>query len=90
MVVTDLSERVLKQLQLAASVYQSSSEAMAVTDENNIILSVNPAFTTITGYDADEVIGKTPNLLGSGRHDNAFYTEMWRAINSTGHWAGEI
>jgi diguanylate cyclase (GGDEF)-like protein/PAS domain S-box-containing protein len=90
MVVTDLSERVLKQLQLAASVYQSSSEAMAVTDENNIILSVNPAFTTITGYDADEVIGKTPNLLGSGRHDKAFYSEMWRAINSTGHWAGEI
>jgi len=90
MVVTDLSERVLKQLQLAASVYQSSSEAMAVTDESNTILSVNPAFSTITGYDADEVIGKTPRLLSSGRHDKAFYSEMWRSINSTGHWAGEI
>jgi diguanylate cyclase (GGDEF)-like protein/PAS domain S-box-containing protein len=90
MVATNLSERVLKQLQLAASVYQSSSEAMAVTDENNIILSVNPAFTTITGYRADEVLGKTPNLLSSGRHDKAFYSEMWDAINSTGHWAGEI
>jgi PAS domain S-box-containing protein len=90
MVVTDLSERVLKQLQLAASVYQSSSEAMAVTDESNIILSINPAFTIITGYGADEVIGKSPKLLSSGRHDKAFYSEMWRTINTTGHWAGEI
>lgn len=89
-VVTDLSERVLKQLQLAASVYQSSSEAMVVTDENNIILSVNPAFTAVTGYSAEEVLGKTPNLLNSGRHDRAFYNEMWSAINATGHWAGEI
>jgi len=63
---------------------------MAVTDESNTILSVNPAFSTITGYDADEVIGKTPRLLSSGRHDKAFYSEMWRSINSTGHWAGEI
>ena len=90
MVVTDISERVLKQLQLAASVYQSSSEAMSVTDENNIILSVNPAFTAITGYDANEVIGKTPGILSSGRHDKAFFSEMWSSINTTGHWAGEI
>ena len=90
MVVTDLSERILKQLQLAASVYQSSSEAMVVTDEKNIILSVNPAFTKITGYSTEEVIGNTPGLLSSGRHDKAFYSEMWHAINSTGHWAGEI
>jgi len=90
MVVTDLSERVLKQLQLAASVYQSSSEAMVVTDESNTILSVNPAFTTITGYSAEEAIGRTPNMLNSGRHDKAFFMAMWRAIETTGHWAGEI
>jgi len=90
MVVTDLSERVLEQLQLAASVYQSSSEAMVVTDENNLIVSVNPAFTTITGYSAAEAIGQPPNLLNSGRHDKAFFMEMWRAIETTGHWAGEI
>jgi len=90
MVVTDLSERVLKQLQLAASVYQSSSEAMVVTDEDNVILSVNPAFTKITGYSAEEAIGNRPSLLSSGRHDNAFFREMWSAIETTGHWAGEI
>lgn len=90
MVVTDLSERVLEQLQLAASVYQSSSEAMVVSDENNIILSVNPAFTAITGYSADEAIGSTPKLLNSGRHDKTFYMEMWRSLETTGHWAGEI
>ena len=90
MVVTDLSERVLKQLQLAASVYQSSSEAMVVTDEKNAILSVNPAFTTITGYSAEEAIGQTPNMLNSGHHDKDFFRAMWRAIETTGHWAGEI
>ncbi len=90
MVVTNLSERVLKQLQLAASVYESSSEAMVVTDEDNTILSVNPAFETITGYSANEAIGDTPKMLKSGRHDQAFYQEMWGAINATGHWAGEI
>ncbi|MDP3438853.1 MAG: diguanylate cyclase, partial [Azonexus sp.] len=90
MVVTDLSERVLKQLQLAASVYQSSSEAMVVTDESNTILSVNPAFTTITGYSAEEAIGQTPNMLSSGRHDKSFFLAMWQAIEATGHWAGEI
>lgn len=90
MVVTDLSERVLKQLQLAASVYQSSSEAMVVTDESNTILSVNPAFTTITGYSAEEAIGQTPNMLSSGRHDKNFFLAMWKAIETTGHWAGEI
>lgn len=90
MVVTDLSERVLEQLQLAASVYNSSSEAMMVTDENNNILSINPAFTAITGYTANEAVGKTPNLLSSGRHDRAFFLEMWRSLETTGHWAGEI
>ena len=90
MVVTDLSERVLKQLQLAASVYQSSSEAMVVTDEHNTILSVNPAFTTITGYSAEEAIGKTPHILNSGRQGKEFFLEMWQSIERTGHWAGEI
>ena len=90
MVVTDLSERVLEQLHLAASVYQSTSEAMLVTDQNNVIVSVNPAFTAITGYGADEALGRTPKLLNSGHHDEAFFNEMWLALKTTGHWVGEI
>jgi diguanylate cyclase (GGDEF)-like protein/PAS domain S-box-containing protein len=88
--LSDRSEHVLKQLQLASSVYESSSEAMIVTDEHNLILSVNPAFTKITGYAPDEVIGRAPSLLGSGRQEPAFYRDMWDALNARGNWCGEI
>jgi len=77
-------------LQLAAMVYQHSSEAMAIADADNIIVSVNPAFTQTTGYEPDEVIGQDPKLLKSGRHNQAFYEAMWQEIKATGHWQGEI
>jgi diguanylate cyclase (GGDEF)-like protein/PAS domain S-box-containing protein len=77
-------------LQLAAMVYQHSSEAMAIADAENIIVSINPAFTQTTGYVADEVIGQDPSILKSGRHDPAFYEAMWQSIKTTGHWQGEI
>ena len=63
---------------------------MLVTDANGKILQVNQAFTAITGYTADDVIGLNPRLLSSGRHDKAFYRVMWDTINSTGVWKGEI
>jgi len=75
---------------LAASVYENSSEAMVVTDANNHILNVNPAFSALTGYSAAEVIGNTPALLNSGRHDTAFYQNMWQSLLDTGAWTGEI
>ncbi|MFZ4536627.1 EAL domain-containing protein [Propionivibrio sp.] len=75
---------------LAASVYENSSEAMVVTDANNVILDVNPAFTLLTGYSASEAIGQTPGILNSGRHDEAFYQSMWQSLKDTGVWCGEI
>lgn len=98
-VVEDISERIAielkreqaeEELRLASMVYKNSSEAMTVTDANNLIVAINPAFTQVTGYTLDEVIGKTPNIMSSGRHDQDFYKSMWEEINTTGKWQGEI
>lgn len=88
----DVTERkqAEEDMKLAALVYQSSSEAIQVTDANNRIIATNPAYTEITGYTAQEVIGKNPGLLRSDRHDKAFYETMWEELNSTGRWQGEI
>lgn len=75
---------------LAVDIYMSGSEAVMVTDENNCIVAVNPAFTQITGYSLDDLYGKNPSILHSGRHDHAFYQEMWQDILCKGHWQGEI
>ncbi len=75
---------------LASMIYRSSSEAMLVTDPENRIVAINPAFTGITGYQLDEVRGKDPKLLRSGHHDGDFYRLMWREIEDTGLWQGEI
>jgi diguanylate cyclase (GGDEF)-like protein/PAS domain S-box-containing protein len=75
---------------ISAAVFGSAAEAIMVTDRNNRIVRVNPAFTAITGYTPAEVIGLDPCLLKSGRHDAAFYDEMWRHINELGRWEGEI
>ncbi|NYT66337.1 EAL domain-containing protein [Alcaligenaceae bacterium] len=75
---------------LAALVYQNSSQAMVVTDAHTTIVSVNPAFSTITGYQADEVIGKKISILSSGRQNREFYQAMWQSISSTGRWEGDI
>jgi len=89
--ISDITERkiVENDLRIAATAFESQ-EAMLVTDANNIILRSNYAFTKMSGYTVDEVIGKTPNLFGSGRHDAAFYAAMWGRIHSTGSWHGEI
>ncbi len=79
-----------QKLQLAALVYQNSSEAMVVTDADNKIITINPAFTQITGYSAEDVVGKNPRILASGLHDKNFYRAMWHDLNATGSWRGEI
>jgi len=79
-----------KQLRLAACAFESTCEGILVTDAEQIIESVNPAFTMITGYRAEEAIGKKASLLASGRHDRAFYAAMFTTIESTGHWQGEL
>lgn len=77
-------------LELAASVYQNSSEGILVTDENNLIIAVNPAFEQLTGYTFDEVRGKNPKIFQSGRQDPAFYKGMWQALSTKGYWSGEL
>jgi diguanylate cyclase (GGDEF)-like protein/PAS domain S-box-containing protein len=77
-------------LREAGTVFTLINDAVMVTDARNHIKLVNPAFTRITGYGPDEVIGRTPSLLASGRHDAAFYTHMWDQLDSTGKWSGEI
>jgi len=80
----------MESLKLAAVVYQESTEAMMVTDANDRIIAVNPAFENITGYAAREVIGNTPRILHSGRHGKEFYQGLWKSLNETGRWQGEI
>ena len=81
--------RVNEQLRIAAIAFETQ-EGMLITDANNVILRVNKAFTETTGYTPEEVIGKNPRLLQSGRHDQTFYAAMWNSINDTGTWEGEI
>jgi diguanylate cyclase (GGDEF)-like protein/PAS domain S-box-containing protein len=78
------------ELRLAGAVFESAAEAIMVTDAENNIMRVNPAFTAITGYTPKEVMGRKPSLLKSGRHDGAFYDAMWKALDTLGHWEGEI
>ena len=79
----------LEQLRIAATVFESQ-DAMMVTDARSVILSVNRAFTELTGYTPQEAIGQTPRLLRSDRHDTAFYREMWEILLRTGVWQGEV
>lgn len=81
------SERTMK---LSAAIYQSNADAIVVTDENNLIVDVNPAFTRITGFALNDVIGKNPRIMQSGKHDEEFYRNMWQTILNEGHWQGKI
>ena len=90
--VRDITERkqAEEDTKLSDLLFQNGTEAMTITDGDGAVLKINPAFTKLTGYTADEVIGKNPKILQSGRHDRAFYQKMWQAINTTGRWQGEI
>jgi len=78
------------ELLLAATVYSTMDEAVTVTDANNHFVSVNPAFTTITGYTKQEVLGKNPSMLSSGLMSPKVYCKMWESLSSTGMWQGEV
>ncbi|EMT51483.1 nitrite extrusion protein [Brevibacillus borstelensis AK1] len=77
-------------LTLALSIVENTVEAIVVTDKKGTITFVNPAFEQVTGYKKEEVIGKNPSILKSGKQDRAFYDRMWKAIEEQGYWAGEI
>ena len=90
--VSDISESrgAEEQLKLAFEAVRQSGEGILMTDAQQLILSVNPAFEAVTGYRADEVIGQTPALIGSLRHDQQFYAAMNETLENTGHWRGEV
>ena len=90
--VMDVSERKRREheTQLMAMIYQAIGEAVLVADTDNRIVAVNEAFTRLTGYTEEEVLGQSTSLLKSGRQDRDFYQNMWYALETTGRWQGEI
>ncbi|HHX36282.1 MAG TPA: EAL domain-containing protein [Gammaproteobacteria bacterium] len=79
-----------ERLQQANAVFESTHEGVLITDHTNTIVHINPAFTHITGYSADDVIGQTPRMFKSGRHTTEFYKSLWTTLESTNEWSGEI
>lgn len=86
--ITDI--KLAERNQRVADAAIESQEAIVISDANNLILRVNSAFTRMTGYSAEEAIGKTTAILKSGRHDKAFYQAMWEALAENKFWQGEI
>lgn len=86
----DLLRADADQLRLHAGIFQNSHDSIAITDAQGNIEAVNPAFTAITGYTADEVIGKNPRILQSGRQGREFYEAMWKGLLEQGFWTGEV
>ncbi|MDP1735305.1 MAG: PAS domain S-box protein [Sulfuritalea sp.] len=79
-----------EELRLAAKVFESSGEAIMITDAEGCMISVNQAFSRVTGYGADQAVGRNASLLASGRHSREFFSDMWREMLETGYWHGEI
>ncbi len=78
------------QRRLFEEVFNNALEGITITDIDGNIVAANPGFTTITGYDVDEVIGKNPSVLKSDKHGKSFYEQMWSKLTLEGHWVGEI
>jgi diguanylate cyclase (GGDEF)-like protein/PAS domain S-box-containing protein len=77
-------------LRLASRVFDTTGNSIMVTDADMNIVAVNPEFTRVTGYAEAEVLGRNPRILNSGRHDAAFFQNMWQTLREEGHWSGEI
>ncbi|SMP87316.1 PAS domain S-box-containing protein/diguanylate cyclase (GGDEF) domain-containing protein [Epsilonproteobacteria bacterium SCGC AD-311-C15] len=91
-IVHDLTEHKILELQLrqTSKVFEHTTEGILITDLKGSIISVNDAFSKMTGYKSAEVIGKNPSILQSGRHDKSFYDKIWNDIKNQGVWKGEI
>ncbi|RJX30277.1 MAG: PAS domain S-box protein [Oxalobacter sp.] len=91
-VVRDICDRrkAQEKLRLAASVFEGSYEGIMICDANNIVVDINPAFSRITGYSREEIIGKSPGIIASGYQTPEFYEEMWETLQKKGNWHGEI
>ncbi len=77
-------------LHLAEKVIESSLDGIVITDADSLIIKVNPAFTQLTGFTAEEALGQPMSLMSSGRHEKEFYSDMWRSLQAKGYWRGEI
>lgn len=88
---TDITEHKAEEINLRiAAIAFETKDAIMITDKHNCVIRVNRSFTQQTGYSPEEVLGKTPALLKSGRHDQDFYQQMWAEISQNQHWEGEI
>lgn len=77
-------------IDLRAATFNTTHNAVMITDVRNRILLVNPSFEKLTGYTLAEVKGKDPSVLSSGRHPTSFYAELWHSLNTTGRWSGDM
>ncbi|MGZ4954304.1 MAG: EAL domain-containing protein [Methylobacter sp.] len=84
------SKHAMEKQRLAELVFDTINEGIMITDANNCIEVVNPAFIKITGYSFDDVKGQNPRILSSGLQDGHFYTTLWQSLNNHGHWEGEL
>lgn len=82
--------RMIQEIRLHADVFRATSDGVMITDPDSIIVGVNEAFTRLTGFPPEEVLGRKPNILRSGRHDKGFYQSLWNTLVKTGHWEGEV
>jgi diguanylate cyclase (GGDEF)-like protein/PAS domain S-box-containing protein len=90
--IQDITERkgVEAKLQLSSRVFNETHEGIIITDSQQHIVDINRAFSNITGYSKEEVIGKSASILNSGKHPPEFYAQMWQSITKDGHWQGEV
>lgn len=79
-----------RSLQISDRIVEAAHEGIMLTDVDNRIIRINASFTRITGFEFDEVQGRSPGMLSSGHHDSAFYREMWQELQDKGEWHGEI
>lgn len=88
--LADVQPDVAYQLLVLATVWDTTHDAVLLTDTANLIVAVNPAFQQITGYTESEAIGKSPAFLASGRHPESFFAAMWEVLGRHGQWEGEV